>query len=187
MKRFLFMSISFAFFIFSFQIYAQEEDAAQKPGKHSDFLLKTSERVEVKPILKAAASRESFDQSKSVTLFLSLKNTTDFNVILWDVMPERTFDFILRDENDFPLPLSKQGVSRRYPDKIMGRDMIIVEPGKEFVFQKIDLSRLFDLTQPGDYTIEVSRNYILQDYTFGLFEKQRRVSTEPVNFRMGNN
>lgn len=91
---------------------------------------------------------------KRFQLILTIKNNSDYPIELFDPTPERGFDIEVKNSKGVNISLTKEGVKRKYPDIIMGRETIRLEPGKELTW-KIDLNKLFDISQPDDYSVAV--------------------------------
>jgi len=118
---------------------------------------------DTKPVLKAKLNRNAFQSGEVVKLFLSVKNENYLIVSLFDVQPERSFNFTVKDANGSNVPVTQEGQKKMHPNIIMARESISLEPSKTFEFREIRLDELFDLTQSGNYALEVKRSYYFED------------------------
>jgi hypothetical protein len=57
-----------------------------------------------------------------------------------------------------PETLFKQNLDCSHPGSLTGRNMIIVLKPQESTSEEVSASELFDMTNPGEYTVRVSRN-----------------------------
>jgi hypothetical protein len=57
-----------------------------------------------------------------------------------------------------PETLFKQNLDCSHPGTLTGRNMIIVLKPQESTSEEVSVSELFDMTNPGEYTVRVSRN-----------------------------
>jgi hypothetical protein len=144
-------------------------------------------RCESKPTLEAKLNKMNFNIGELIELFLTIKNTADYTINLFDVIPARSFDITIRGRNGLLLPLSKEGRMHRFPQIIMHRESIDIYPEKELKLDKLNLLRLYDLNQEGDYTVEVKRVYYLKNRFKWSVDTQCSVSSEPIKFNIYKN
>jgi hypothetical protein len=129
-----------------------------------------------KPILEAKLSGSNLQLGKSIELTLTIKNKTSYKLFLFDPVPERSCDITVEDANEVSLPLTKEGRKAKYPNIIMGRESIYLEPGKELKLSPIHLDKIFAFKRKGAYTLKVRCQYSLQD-----------TSGKNLNSETGNN
>lgn len=126
-----------------------------------------SKILDKEPILEAKLVESEIQSGNPIELTLTIKNETDFTIVLFDVAPERSFDITVKDSEELSLPLTNEGVKRKYPNNIVRRETVYLEPGKELSLSKIRLDELFDLKRADSYTLTVTRTYYFQD----IFDK----------------
>ncbi|GEM_PF-5086368 len=116
------------------------------------------------PILELGLKVKKFQIGEPVELTLTIKNETNFTIVLFDVVPERSFEITVKDAKGSSLPLTEIGQRKVYPNIIMGRESVHVESGKELILRrKVRLNELFDLKRAGNYTLKVKRTYYFQN------------------------
>ncbi len=135
-------------------------------------------------VLEAKLDKKQYTFDESLVLVFKLKNESNYTVVLFDTIPERSFEISLTNEKGENIPLSKEGNKKKYPDIIMARESLYLEPGKQLEW-KVDLKTLFDINKAGIYTVTVERLYFIQDSTKEQVQRSRSlISSKPIQFEI---
>jgi hypothetical protein len=120
-------------------------------------------KLDKKPVLEARFKDSNFQSGNSIELTLRIKNETNSTIVIFDVLPERGFDIVVKNASGLTLPLTKEGEKIKYPINIIRREGVFISPNNEFTLKTIYLDRMFDLKRTGTYTLEVKTGYNIQD------------------------
>ena len=93
---------------------------------------KGSRNLEKLPTLTAKLSENQYDANEVLLLEFTIKNETGYTIVLFDTIPERSFDILVMDDEGNEIPLSEKGKKRKCPDIIMGRESLYLAPGRTF-------------------------------------------------------
>lgn len=155
-------AFSYALLIMTISLFMSFETLSQDKSIES-----TNSKAEVlskSPILEAELNSIEFQVGNSIELTLTVKNKSKFTVVLFDAVPERSFEITVKDENGMELEPTKEGRKKMFPDTIMARESIFLKSGKELKLRKkVRLDELFDFERTGTYTLEVKRSYYFEE------------------------
>ncbi len=142
----------------------------------------SQKQIEAFPLLMASLGKSEFSGGESIDLVFTIKNETNYAIILFDTVPERSFEISVMDDEGKELPLSEIGRKRKDPDIVMAREMVYLVPGKELTWQ-LDLRRLFEINKAGNYSVKVERKYFLKE-DIENNPKSNVISSKPIKFRV---
>lgn len=138
----------------TFKTVAQKKTEIYKDSKGRTF--------NKKPTLEAKLA-DNLQLGKPIELNLTIKNKTKSVISIFDAVPERGFDIIIKDAKGLTLSLTEKGQKKKFPNIVMGRAGAYVKAGKELTFRTVRLDELFDFKHSGSYTLEVKVVYYLED------------------------
>lgn len=154
---------------------------SQKEIEFSD-TKKVSRSLEEFPTLSAKLSKNQFSATEALELEFTIKNETDYTIVLFDTIPERSFEISVMDDEGNEIPLSETGKKKKCPDIIMGRETVYLVPGKELKWQ-VNLRNLFEISETGNCFVKVSRRYFIQESNDDI-KKNAVISSEAINFKI---
>ena len=101
-----------------------------------------------------------------IELMISLRNQRKDDVDYYVSIPARDFNIVVHDSKEKPVPLTefgKQILASPVGGRIFrGVVLVILSPGKDYSIT-INLTRLYDLTKAGDYSLHLERDVILDE------------------------
>jgi len=150
-------SFSIALIIFLIVINSTKVVAQKNIGQLKSSIIRKSDK---KPILDIKIQPESLQLGNSIEVAFRIRNETDSTIVIFDALPERGFDIIVKDSNGLVLPLTKEGQRRKHPTNIIRRESVFIQPNDELNFKTVYLDKLFDLKHTSNYMLEVRVSYI---------------------------
>ncbi len=117
-------------------------------------------------VLAITAAQESIAAGSPVWVELTVTNKSKHEISLWREVSGRDFQVEVKDHKGKFAKDTKYGYSRNGradPARLTPEDLsgsgacVTLGPGKSLSY-KLDISKLYDLTQPGEYTIQAERS-----------------------------
>ena len=157
-----FVSIFFLILVFSLKTFAQDKQV----------------------LFEAKINKDRISKGEAIQLDLIFKNTTNALITIFDANAERSADINIKNNKGEILSLTKEGRKKKFPDIIIHREGIYLEPGKELNW-KINLNEFFDTNQLGDYEANVKITYNAENpLKKGEFEVNTTISSNKVKFKV---
>lgn len=113
------------------------------------------EKAETPFTLSIASPQDTIKAGSEVSLLPEVLNTSD-HVIVFDPIPSK-LDIWVRDSQGNLAPLTRKGQEFRKHSDETGGGALQMRPGDTAYLGEVMVDKLYDLTRPGKYTIQVSR------------------------------
>jgi hypothetical protein len=135
-------------------------------------------------VIDAKLEQDEFGLDDSVQLILTIKNVANYPIELFDPTLERGFDIEIKTNEGKNVFLTEEGRKKKYPDIILRREAIRFEPSQELSL-KVDLNRLFDLSQEDSYSVSVKvRPYYISSPQKKNQTSEKVISSNTVKFKL---
>ena len=123
--------------------------------------------------------KDSFDSRENIKLIVINKNEGSGDLNLSLVCRECDYEVNVIDSRGNMVPLSPEG-ERLKNGNIFRRTYLILEPGKEMV-EEIDLNKLFNITDVGEYRVSITRGYDVKDHLAeGSYRRVKATSNQAM-------
>ena len=106
--------------------------------------------------LSAQLSKKAFYRGESAFLDIIVSNKSLQVVRLWETLPARDFEIEIKTSKGLSVPLTNYGQKVKQMGRIYKNMLISLKTGETYT-PRIEISKSFDLSTPGTYSIKVKR------------------------------
>ncbi len=100
--------------------------------------------------------KKTFPRGESVFLDIVVTNNNPRIVKLWESFPARDFEIEVKDSKGLLVPLTKYGQTVKQMARAYRNVIISLKKGETYA-PRIEISKLFELSNPGNYSVKTKR------------------------------